>query len=359
MVINGRASITTIMNFSIDELINKTDTGPVPGVLKEPYNYISSIPGNNQNMRYRFIIAFNEMFFKIHNKAVLEEIGTIISIFHDLSLLIDDIEDASDTRRGQESAHIKYGTPLTINCGNLMYFEALHRATNVLPGLLEGSKIDSDELLTRTNKILVEEMLNLHHGQGLDIFWRDTLLGQWRKGEADLPSEKEYQLMVMNKTGGLFRLAVKLMALFADDTVDAAGLVPFANLLGIIYQIRDDYMNLVDDRYHKMKGVVGEDLVEGKLSLPILYALREAPRDSALQTFLFDHLAKERLGADDALADAVQSLKTDTTALQQTYGLLKSYVSKAISILNDKGASKDDLLFQVVAHLGDIPESSN
>lgn len=346
------------MNFNIDELISKTGSDPIPDVIKEPYNYISSIPGNNQNMRYRFIVAFNEMFFMIHNKAILEEIGTIISIFHDLSLLIDDIEDHSKTRRGVMSAHIRYGTPLTINCGNLMYFEALNRATNVLPGLMNKSwsSASLNELLTRTNKILVEEMLNLHHGQGLDIYWRDTLLPDWSDNLDDLPSEDDYLLMVMNKTGGLFRLAVKLMALFADGSIEVAKLVPFANLLGIIYQIRDDYMNLVDDRYHRMKGVVGEDLIEGKLSLPILYALEEAPEFSPIHSFLFEFLDKERLEADRDLEEAVLYLTKKTLALKRTYELLHQFTDKAVAFLKEQGATQDDLLLQVVAHLANIPE---
>lgn len=344
------------MNFNIDELISKTGSDPIPDVITQPYTYISGIPGNNQNMRYRFIVAFNEMFFMIHNKDILEEIGTIISIFHHLSLLIDDIEDNSTRRRGQPAAHIQYGTPMTINCGNLMYFEALNRATNVLPGLMNRYSVSLDELLTRTNKILVEEMLNLHHGQGLDIYWRDTLLLRWADESAELPSVGEYLLMVMNKTGGLFRLAVKLMALFADDSIDVAKLVPFANLLGIIYQIRDDYMNLVDDRYHRMKGVACEDLIEGKLSLPILFALKEAPHHSPIHCFLFDLLARERLENWIRLEEAVRYLTEKTLAMKQTYDLLHQYTDKAVAFLQEQGATRDDLLLQVVAHLANIPE---
>lgn len=343
--------------FSIEDLINKDETGPVPSVLTEPYTYILNIAGNNQNMRYRFIVAFNEMFFHIQDQEVLAEIGRIISIFHDLSLLIDDIEDASETRRGQQCAHIKYGTPLTINCGNLMYFEALHRATNVLPSLLKHESTDLSELRSKTNAILVDEMLNLHHGQGLDIYWRDTLLGLWNEGKAELPSLEDYLLMVMNKTGGLFRLLVKLLALFTEKPHDLDKLVPFSNLLGIIYQIRDDYMNLVDDRYQEMKGVRGEDLLEGKLSLVILFALREAPSGSLLHRILFDFsLASERLNSG-LLAGCVLYIQQETNALKATYKLLQEYVSKALKMLSEQNAPSEGLLTKVVTHLGEIPQA--
>lgn len=59
-------------------------------------------------------------------------------------------------------------------------------------------------------KIYTEELLNLHRGQGMDLFWRDTLT---------CPSEDDYLEMVGNKTGGLFRLAVKLMQVESKSTL--------------------------------------------------------------------------------------------------------------------------------------------
>ncbi len=75
-------------------------------------------------------------------------------------------------------------------------------------------------------------MMNLHHGQGSDIYWRDTLY---------VPSEKEYIEMIQNKTGGLLRLSVKLMQECSDCTTDFCDLV---TLIGNHFQIRDDYINL-------------------------------------------------------------------------------------------------------------------
>lgn len=63
--------------------------------------------------------------------------------------------------------------------------------------------------------IYVQELLNLHRGQGMDLFWRDTLT---------CPTEEEYLEMVSNKTGGLFRLAVKLMQAESDTNKYALGL---------------------------------------------------------------------------------------------------------------------------------------
>jgi hypothetical protein len=91
-------------------------------------------------------------------------------------------------RRGIPVAHSIFGTPQTINSANYIYFKALQ------------------DLLVMNNpkliEIFTEELLNLHRGQGMDLYWRDSLT---------CPSEADYLEMVGNKTGGLFRLAIKLM----------------------------------------------------------------------------------------------------------------------------------------------------
>lgn len=101
---------------------------------------------------------------------------------------IDDVQDNSILRRGIPVAHNIFGTAQTINSANYVYFLALQ----------EVRKLNSPAAMD----IYTEELLNLHKGQGMDLFWRDTLT---------CPTEEEYLEMVGNKTGGLFRLAVKLM----------------------------------------------------------------------------------------------------------------------------------------------------
>lgn len=80
--------------------------------------------------------------------------------------------------------------------------------------------------------IFNEELINLHRGQGMDIYWRETVT---------TPTEQEYLMMISNKTGGLFRLAIRLMQAVSSASVD---LVPLMDLLGLIFQIQDDYLNL-------------------------------------------------------------------------------------------------------------------
>ncbi len=158
--------------------------------LLEAFEYISQVPG--KDVRGQLIDAF-QVWFQIPEDRV-RTIKKLIGELHNASLLIDDIEDDSTLRRGIPVAHSIYGVPTTINCANYVYFMALERCHRL------GN--------SHAMNVFVLELLNLHRGQGQDILWRDNLR---------CPSEGEYERMVLDKTGGLFRLAVGLMQAFSDD----------------------------------------------------------------------------------------------------------------------------------------------
>lgn len=226
----------------------------------EPFSYITSNPG--KDFRGGMMQAFNVWLNVPEPK--LQIIGRVISMLHNASLLIDDIEDNSQLRRGNPVAHKIYGIPQTINTANYVYFLALQEIL-----ALKAQGHTSDDAQKRLysesdmDQIVTTELLNLHRGQGLDLLWRDTL---------QCPTEDEYIAMVNNKTGGLLRVAIKLMMSCAGHNTDV-DYVPLVNLIGIYFQIRDDYMNLRDDKYSANKGFA-EDLSEGKFSFPLVHGIR-------------------------------------------------------------------------------------
>lgn len=141
-------------------------------------------------------------------------------------------------------------------------------------------------------EIFSEEMIHLHRGQGLDLYWRETLT---------CPTEDEYITMALNKTGGLYRLATRLMQeASSNKDVD---LVTFANHLGIVYQIQDDFLNLQSLEYTKNKGFC-EDLTEGKFSFPIIHAIRADPANKELLNIL-----KQRTSDDSLKKYAVDYMR--------------------------------------------------
>jgi len=155
--------------------------------------------------------------------------------------------------------------------------------------------LQSTECLT----IFTGEMLNLHRGQGRDIFWRTT---------SYIASEEEYRQMVCDKTGGLFRLAIRFLQVLSplteermerritaaseDDTggsissansinramsasvfTASSDFTVLADQLACYFQIRDDLINLASPTFHIKKGFC-EDITEGKFSFIALHSLR-------------------------------------------------------------------------------------
>ena len=199
----------------------------------------------------------------------MEAIKEIIGELHNASLLIDDIEDNSKVRRGMPVAHSIFGVPSTINCANYVYFLALSKIMK-----LNDAK---------TVETFTEEVLNLHRGQGQDIMWRE---------QCTCPSEEQYRRMILDKTGGLFRLAIGLMQPFATQNSDK-NFTHLINLLAEYFQIRDDLMNLTNHDYHQSKNYC-EDLTEGKFSFPVIYAIKKDPCDTRLLNILRQRTEDER-----------------------------------------------------------------
>jgi geranylgeranyl diphosphate synthase type 3 len=228
--------------------------------LLEAFRYISHVPG--KDIRGKLIDAF-QRWFKIPNDKVTS-IKDLVAELHNASLLIDDIEDNSHLRRGIPVAHEIYGVPTTINCANYVYFLALERCHRL------GN--------TAAMNVFVLELLNLHRGQGQDIVWRDNLR---------CPTEEEYERMVLDKTGGLFRLAVGLMQAFCgdDNPCKSQDFTPLVDKLALYFQIRDDLINLASADYMTSKSFC-EDLTEGKFSFPIIHTIRSHPNDTQLLNIL-------------------------------------------------------------------------
>nr|GAT56735.1 farnesyltranstransferase [Mycena chlorophos] len=168
-------------------------------LILEPYTYIASLGG--KNFRGRLLDSFN-IWLKVP-ESTLRAIMKIVNIFHTASLMIDDIEDNSELRRGKPVAHKIYGIPQTINAANYMYFVAFEELARIEepPGISQ----------IMLSQILTSELLKLHRGQGLDILWRDSL---------QCPTEDEYIDMVNDKTGGLLRIGVRLMMACATVNKD-------------------------------------------------------------------------------------------------------------------------------------------
>lgn len=158
--------------------------------ILQPYYYIVKIPG--KQIRTKLAQAFN-YWLKISPEKC-QAVTEIVQMLHNSSLLIDDIEDNSLLRRGVPVAHHIFGVASTINSANYVYFLSLEKCLQL-----------GDPQATT---VFTEQCLELHRGQGMEIYWRDNYI---------CPSEDDYITMVKRKTGGLFGLAVRLMQLFSEN----------------------------------------------------------------------------------------------------------------------------------------------
>nr|XP_029717157.1 geranylgeranyl pyrophosphate synthase isoform X1 [Aedes albopictus] len=212
------------------------------------------IPG--KQFRIRMAAALNHWLNVPFEKMV--KIGEIIQLLHTGSLLIDDIQDGSVLRRGVPAAHQLFGIHCTMNTACYVITHALIQ-TNEVGG-------------EAANRIFCHELLELHRGQGADIFWRDNAI---------CPTEKEYKLMVVRKTGGLFLMLIRMLQLFSDNKRDFTKL---AGLVGLFFQVRDDYCSLKSKDYTNKKAFC-EDLSEGKMSFPVVHSIMAMNDREVLRMF--------------------------------------------------------------------------
>ena len=250
---------------------------------------------------------------------------------------IDDIQDGSDLRRGSPAAHRVFGDAQTINSANYAYFLA------------------QKELLQLRNpweafQIFNEELLNLHRGQGLELFWRDTLT---------VPTVEQYLQMISNKTGGLFRLAVRLMQSIKPSEHDV---LPLAELTGLIFQIRDDYRNLCSNEVcdilgshmtytntrRKMASTKGfcEDLTEGKFSLPVIHSIRS----STTSNNELLNILKLRTSDQNLKSYALSYMLSQTKSLDYTKDVLLQLHQQARTVL-DHVQGKNVVMEAILARL--------
>jgi octaprenyl-diphosphate synthase len=203
-------------------------------------------------------------------------LSPLVELCHNASLIHDDIEDNSDKRRGKPAVHILYGLDAAINGGCFLYFLPL-RCIDSWAEELTPPEIPAE----RKNRIYAlwgEYMRKLHLGQAMDI--------HWHRDFASLPGLDEYYAMCRLKTGCLARFAAALGVHAAGTGLEAEEerLGLGAENLGVGFQILDDVKNLSAGIPGKKRG---DDVVEGKKSLPLLLYLHRRPdrREFAARCF--------------------------------------------------------------------------
>ena len=240
----------------------------------------------------------------------IQDFVVIPEIIHNGTLMVDDVEDMSELRRGEPCIHKIYGEDVAINTSNFMYYIPL--------AILIKKRDEFDpRTLLRVYEIYTREMINLGIGQGLDIWWH--------KGKADGVTEKQYLQMCSCKTGTLARMAAKMaVALSGGSGEQEEKIGRFAESIGVAFQIQDDILSASGERFQEKKGY-GDDITEGKRTLMVIHALKKASeKDRILLLKILDMHTRDMKLIKEALG-ILQKYKS----IEYAKGVAKDLVSRA------------------------------
>jgi geranylgeranyl pyrophosphate synthase len=255
------------------------------------------------------------------NPDELLDFAIIPEVIHNGTIMIDDVEDDSQLRRGKPCTHRLFGVDIAINAGNTMYYLPL------VPLIKHRDEL-GNEKLSRIYEVYVQEMINLSLGQAIDI--------SWHKGwaQADEVTEKQYMQMCAYKTGTLARMAAKLAGVLCDaseDTVNRLG--RFAEDVGVAFQIQDDILDLKSSKFAEKKGGRGQDITEGKRSLVVIHTLEKAVQKD-----------KKRLIEILNMHTTSQKLRNEAIGIMKKYDSITYAEEVARKMVSDSWGEVDRLL---------------
>jgi len=184
--------------------------------------------------------------------------ASAVEMVHNFTLVHDDIMDNDEMRHGVPTVHKKFGMPIAILAGDVLFSKAFQVITD--------SKLSTNATVQLVSR-LAKACVDVCEGQLLDVKMAE---------EKKIPTQAEYITMIGKKTAALFDVSCAMGAICATNKVkDISNLSSFGRNLGIAFQITDDLIGVMGDPKITKKPV-GNDLREGKKSLPILMAIKLA-----------------------------------------------------------------------------------
>jgi geranylgeranyl diphosphate synthase type I len=228
------------------------------------------------------------------------EYATIPEILHNGTIIVDDVEDEAEMRRGGPALHHVYGQDVALNAGNAMYFVPLKILTQNPADLPPETRLAAYEML-------MHELNRTHLGQGMDICWHN-------QGDVRVTRE-EYLEMSACKTGCLGRIVAQLAAIVTQQDEDTRRHVAnYAEKMSIAFQIGDDILDIEHslDQAGDFGKAFGNDIREGKKTLLVIHAMEEADAETAARLAA---ILEAPENSDDEIREAIDILlETDSLA---------------------------------------------
>ena len=257
-------------------------------------------------------------------------LAPLIEGIHTASLIHDDIEDNSELRRGKPAAHVAYGLDSALNSGSWLYFRALQS--------IEGYHAPADIKLDLYTAALTH-IRALHEGQALDIHWHRTA--------GFFPSRQDYERMIRLKTGALAALAAYTGMRAAGKEHEESKV--FASLfagVGVGFQILDDVKNISAGNAGKKRG---DDIVEGKKSMPVILHIEKCPEDAAVLTSCFEQARRE--GIDSSAVEKAITLLSSSGSIAEAEEQGRGAIASVLNRLDARYGSTAREMFEMLFDL--------
>jgi len=259
----------------IEKHLENLSIPDTPPELYEPVRYILSLGG--KRIRPALVILACDLFEGSAESALKP--AAAIEVFHNFTLLHDDIMDRSELRRGQPTVHIKYSENVAILSGDVMSILA-SRLMNQAPGVV----------LNLVHEIFTKTAMQVCEGQQLDMNFE----------ELPTVSEEQYLNMIELKTAVLIAASLKIGAILGGSSQkDAEDLYEFGRNLGLAFQLQDDLLDTYGDLALIGKKP-GTDILDNKKTFLMIRALEKASPSQKEE--LCDWLVKKEFDGEEKIS---------------------------------------------------------
>ena len=284
-----------------------------PAALYEPIAYTMALGGK----RLRPVLALMacDAFCGDHSRAINQAVG--IELYHNFTLLHDDVMDKADVRRGKPTVHVRWNDNVAILSGDAMLTMAGQRVAEADSAHIKAAM----ELFNRT-------AMEVYEGQQYDMDFENR----------NDVTEEEYIAMIRLKTSVLLGCACKMGAIMADaDAKDADRIYQYGVDLGVAFQLQDDWLDVYGDPATFGKEI-GGDIMNNKKTFMLINAMNRAT--GADREELTHWLAAENPAREKKVA-AVTAIYTRLGISELATEAMNRYNDRALQVLDSINISEE------------------